>query len=142
MCKETFMTTIGKGQSKAPSQRQLRVAEEIRHVIGKMFMEDNLFISGLKPAYIMVTEVSISPDLSYATVYIQGIGDIDTDEQILLLNKHKGAFRYKIGKAIRLRIVPDIIFKSDSGFETSQYIEELLNSPRVRADIEKEIEEE
>lgn len=142
MCKETFMTTIGKGQSKAPSQRQLRVAEEIRHVIGKMFMEDNLFISGLKPSYIMATEVSISPDLSYATIYIQGIGNIDTDEQILLLNKHKGVFRYKIGKTIRLRIVPDIVFKSDSGFETSQYIEELLNSPRVRADVEKEIEEE
>lgn len=132
------MSTIGKGQSKAPSQRQLRVAEEIRHVLAKMLVENNLFIEGLKSSYIMVTEVSISPDLAYATAYIQGIGDIDTDEQIELLNKHKGAFRYKIGKAIRLRIVPDIVFKSDNSFETSQYIEDLLNSPRVRADLEKE----
>ena len=132
------MAIIGKGQSKAPSQRQLRVAEEIRHVLAKMLIENNLFIDGLKSSYIMVTEVSISPDLAYATAYIQGIGDIDTDEQIELLNKHKGAFRYKIGKAIRLRIVPDIIFKSDNSFETSQYIEDLLNSPRVRADLEKE----
>ncbi len=132
------MSTIGKGQSKAPSQRQLRVAEEIRHVLAKMLIENNLFIEGLKSSYIMVTEVSISPDLSYATAYIQGIGDVDTDEQIELLNKHKGAFRYKIGKAVRLRIVPDIVFKSDNSFETSQYIEDLLNSPRVRADLEKE----
>ncbi len=135
------MRTVEKGQSKQPSQRQLRVAEEIRHVLAKMLMEDNLFIEGLKPAYVMVTEVSISPDLSYAAVYIQGIGDIDTDEQIALLNKHKGAFRYRIGKSVRLRIVPEIVFKSDSGFETSRYIDELLNSPRVRADIEKETEE-
>lgn len=132
------MSTIGKGQSKAPSQRQLRVAEEIRHVLAKMLIENNLFIEGFKSSYIMVTEVSISPDLSYATAYIQGIGDVDTDEQIELLNKHKGAFRYKIGKAVRLRIVPDIVFKSDNSFETSQYIEDLLNSPRVRADLEKE----
>lgn len=132
------MSTIGKGQSKAPSQRQLRVAEEIRHVLAKMLIENNLFIEGFKSSYIMVTEVSISPDLAYATAYIQGIGDIDTDEQIELLNKHKGAFRYKIGKAVRLRIVPDIVFKSDNSFETSQYIEDLLNSPRVRADLEKE----
>lgn len=134
------MSTIGKGQSKAPSQRQLRVAEEIRHVLAKMLIENNLFIEGLKSSYIMVTEVSISPDLSYATAYIQGIGNIDTDEQIELLNRHKGAFRYKVGKAIRLRIVPDIVFKSDNSFETSQYIEDLLNSPRVRADLEKEEE--
>ncbi len=136
------MRTVEKGQSKQPSQRQLRVAEEIRHVLAQMLVEDNLFIEGFKPAYIMVTEVSISPDLSYATVYIQGIGDVDTDEQIELLNKHKGAFRYRIGKSVRLRIVPEIVFKSDSGFETSRYIEELLNSPRVRADVEKEPEEE
>ncbi len=136
------MTTIGKGQSKQPSQRQLRVAEEIRHVLAKMLMEDNLFIEGFKPTYIMVTEVTVSADLSYATVYIQGIGDVDTDEQIELLNRHKGAFRYRIGRSIRLRIVPDIVFKSDSGFETSRYIDELLNSPRVKADIEKDPENE
>lgn len=136
------MPTIGKGKAKQPSQRQLRVAEEIRHVLAKMLMEDNLFIEGFKPTYIMVTEVTISPDFSYATAYIQGIGDVDTDEQIDLLNKHKGAFRYRIGKSVRLRIVPDIVFKSDSGFETSRYIDELLNSPRVKADIEKTPEEE
>lgn len=135
------MAHISKGQSKAPSQRQLRVAEEIRHVIGKMFLADNLFIEGLRPSYVMVTEVTISPDLSYASVYIQGFGDVDTDEQIALLNKHKGVFRFQIGKEVRLRIVPELIFKSDSGFETSQYIESLLNSPRVKADLEKEEEE-
>ncbi len=135
------MTHIQKGQSKEPSQRQLRVGEEIRHVIGKMLMADNLFIAGLKSPYIMVTEVSVSPDLSFAIIYIQGIGDIDTDEQIALLNKHKGAFRYQIGKHIRLRIVPEIVFKSDSGFESSQYIEQLLNTPRVKADLEKPISE-
>lgn len=134
------MAKSSKGQAKAPSQRQLRVAEEIRHVLGKMLIADNLFIEGLKPAYIMITEVTISPDLTYASAYVQGFGDIDTDAQIKLLNKHKGVFRYHIGKSVRLRVVPDIIFKSDSGFETSQYIESLLNSPRVKADLEKEEE--
>lgn len=131
------MVYAKKGQEKTPSQRQLRVGEEIRHVVAKMLIADNLFIQGLKPAYIMVTEVSISPDLSFAAIYVQGIGDIDTDEQILLLNQHKGAFRYQIGKSIRLRIVPEIVFRSDSGFESSQYINSLLNLPRVKADLEK-----
>lgn len=137
------MKNTEKGKSKAPSQRQLRVAEEIRHVLGKMLSQDEVFIDGLKPSFIMVTQVTISPDLSYATAFVETIGDmINLDEQIALLNRHKGVFRYKVGKSVRLRIVPDIIFKSDNRFAASKYINELLNTPQVRADVEKEIEEE
>ena len=124
-------------QKKEPSQRQLRVAEEIRHVLGKIFLEDNLFIKGLKPAYDMITDVKIAPDLSYATVLIRAIDPIDTDEQVALLNEHKGKFRYQIGKSIRLRIVPDIVFHSDAQFEESKAMDDLLNNPNVRADVEK-----
>ena len=137
------MKNTEKGKSKAPSQRQLRVAEEIRHVLAKMLSQDEVFIEGLKPSFIMVTQVTISPDLSYATAFVETIGDaVSLDEQITLLNRHKGVFRYKIGKSVRLRIVPDIIFKSDNRFAASKYINDLLNSPQVRADVEKEIEEE
>ena len=124
-------------QSKTPSQRQLRVAEEIRHVLGQMFIEDNLFINDLKPAYTMITNVTISPDLSYATVFIRCIAPVNTDKQIKLLNKNKGKFRYRIAKSIRLRIVPDIIFKSDIQFEESKAMDDLLNNPKVQADVKK-----
>lgn len=136
------MKNTERGKSKAPSQRQLRVAEEIRHILGKMLSQDDVFVEGLKPSFIMITQVTISPDLSYATAFVETIGNIDADEQIALLNRHKGIFRYRIGKSIRLRIVPDIIFKSDTRFAASQYINDLLNTPQVRADIEKEIEDE
>lgn len=136
------MKNTEKGKSKAPSQRQLRVAEELRHVIAKMLSQDEVFVEGLKPAYIMITQVTISPDLSYATAFVETIGDVNIDEQIALLNRHKGVFRYRIGKTVRLRIVPDIIFKSDTRFAVSQHINELLNTPQVRADVEKTIEDE
>lgn len=136
------MKITEKGKSKAPSQRQLRVAEEIRHVLGNMLTHDDLFIEGLNPRFIMVTQVTISPDLSYATAFIQTVGSENTDQQIMLLNRHKGVFKYQIGKSIRLRIVPDLVFKSDASFENSKYIDDLLNSPRVRADLEKEPETE
>ena len=124
-------------QAKEPSQRQLRVAEEIRHVLGRMFIEDNLFIDGLKPAYIMITDVKIAPDMSYATILVRAIPPIDTDEQVDLLNEHKGKFRYRIGKSVRLRIVPDIVFRSDVRFEETKAMDELLNNPKVRADVDK-----
>ena len=128
-------------QKKEPSQRQLRVAEEIRHVLGKMFVEDNLFIDGLKPAYDMITDVKIAPDLSYASVFIRAIEPVDTDEQVALLNTHKGKFRYRIGRSIRLRIVPEIVFKPDGRFEETQAMDDLLNNPKVRADVEKYADE-
>ena len=124
-------------QSKEPSQRQLRVAEEIRHVLGKMFIEDNLFIEGLKPAYVMITDVRIAPDMSYATILVRAIPPVDTDGQVELLNAHKGKFRYRIGKFIRLRIVPDIIFRPDVRFEETKAMDDLLNNPKVRADVDK-----
>lgn len=130
--KENIMT-----QTKAPSQRQLRVAEEIRHVLGRQFSEDNLFITGLKPAYTMITDVSISPDLSYATIFVRAISPVDTMEQVSLLNSHKGIFRKEIGRKVKLRIVPDIVFRPDNRFEESNHMDGILNDPRVRADVNK-----
>ena len=124
-------------QAKEPSQRQLRVAEEIQRVLGRMFIENNLFIDGLKPAYIMITDVKIAPDMSYATILVRAIPPIDTDEQVDLLNEHKGKFRYRIGKSVRLRIVPDIVFRSDVRFEETKAMDDLLNNPKVRADVDK-----
>ena len=123
--------------SQEPTQRQRRVAEEIQRVLGRMFTEDNLFIEGLKPAYTMVTAVKIAPDMSFATVLVRAIPPVDTDEQVALLNEHKGKFRYRVGKSVRLRIVPDIVFKSDVRFEETKEMEELLNNPKVRADVDK-----
>ena len=111
--------------TKMPSQRQLRVSEEIRHVLGQMMAQNDLFIEGLKPSYIMITEVKISP------------GDVDTAEQVVLLNEHKGPFRYHLGKQVRLRVVPNIVFKEDNSFDEASHITDLLNNPIVRADIEK-----
>lgn len=124
-------------QKKEPSQRQLRVAEEIQRVLGQMLMEDNLFIDGLKTTYVMITGVKIAPDMSYASVLVRAIPPVDTDEQVTLLNDHKGKFRYRVGKAVRLRIVPDIVFKSDVRFEETEEMDALLNNPKVRADVEK-----
>ncbi|MDR2902064.1 MAG: 30S ribosome-binding factor RbfA [Lactobacillales bacterium] len=120
-----------------PSQRQLRVAEEIRHIIGHFLSRNELFIEGLKSSYLMVTEVRISPDFSYAKIFIRGIGGVDTKQQVALLNDHKGVFRFKLGKSIRLRIVPDLNFREDISFEESQHMADLLNSKTVRADVHK-----
>ena len=117
------------------SQRQLRVSESIRRLVGQMLVREDLFVAGLKPRGLQITQATISPDLSYASIFVNGIGDIDINKQIKLLNTHKGLFRYRIGKEIRLRIVPDIIFKKDTSLEVADHIEELLQTPHVKQDL-------
>lgn len=127
--------------SKAPSQRQLRVAEEIKHVLAQMFVRDETFIEGLKTSYLMITETKISPDFSVATILVHAIGDVNTEEQVALLNAHKGVFRFQLGKKIRLRIVPDIRFFADTSFEEISHITDLINSDAVQNDVKKYQEE-
>jgi ribosome-binding factor A len=122
---------------KPPSQRQLRVAEEIKKLLAKTLIENNLFIQGLKAPYLMITEVQIAPDFGYTDIYMRAMPPVNTDEQVALLNEHKGAFRKKIGQNVRLRITPEVRFFPDTRFEQDAHIESILNSPRVKADLDK-----
>ena len=119
-----------------PTQRQLRVGEEVRRVLARALSQGRVVIPGLKSSYLMLTEVQMSPDLSFAHAYIRAING-DTDEQVSLLNARKGAFRKIIGTEIKLRIVPDIVFKPDTRLEQSAQMADLFNNPVVRADIAK-----
>lgn len=123
---------------KEPSQRQLRVGEEIRHILADVFLKEDLFVPELENQTIMVTEVRISPDFSIATAFVRPVGEVDTDAIVKALNEHKGFFRKFMGQNLRLRITPDIRFLKDKSFDEAAKIEALFNDPKVKADIEKE----
>ena len=122
---------------KAPGERQLKVASEIQRVLGMMLIHNDLFINGLKPSYVMITDVDISPDLSFARIFIRAIEPVDSEQQVELLQAHNGLFRKEIGHKMMLRIVPDLDFVVDTRPDNARHIDELLNSPKVKADIEK-----
>ncbi len=123
--------------TKVVSQRQLRVGEEIKHIIAQTLLREEFLDTRLKIAYVMVTEVQINNDFSLATVFIQTLGIEDVNKAVDLLNEHKGFFRKKLGAQLRLRITPDIRFFKDESFEQSAKIKALLNDPKVKADLNK-----
>ena len=123
---------------KEPTQRQLRVVEEIRHILADVFLKEDLFVPELTGQTLMVTEVRISPDFSIATAFVRPVGEVDTDAIVKALNEHKGFFRKFMGQNLRLRITPDIRFLKDKSFDEAAKIEALFNDPKVKADIEKE----
>ena len=127
--------------AKQPSERQLRVGEEIRHVMSGVLLRDEIYDEALKGVMIMITEVRVSPDFSWATAFVRTVGKADNDAVVDALNAYKGVFRKQIGKSVRLRITPDVRFVLDDSFDESAKIDALLNDPKVRADIEKVDEE-
>ena len=64
------MPRKSKTATAGPSQRQLRVGEDLRHHLSSILMRQETHIPELDTVPITVSEVSVSPDLSNARVYV------------------------------------------------------------------------
>jgi ribosome-binding factor A len=122
--------------AKAPSQRQLRVGELIRHKLAEMLTRGDIHDDVLASHVITVPEVRLSPDLKLATVYVMALGDTDTDAVLKALERHKRFIRSEVAHTVNLKFAPDIRFRRDVTFDEASRIDALLASPKVRHDVE------
>ena len=121
--------------SAGPSQRQLRVAEEIRHVLAGVFERRDFRDPDLAQAAVTVTEVRISPDLKHATVFVARLGRSDVDALLPALKRASVFLRGQVAHALRLRFAPDLSFQADHALEYAGKIDRLLHSPQVARDL-------
>ena len=126
--------------NKAPSQRQLRVGEELRHAIANLIERGEFRDPDLSGRAITVTEVRVSPDLRNATVFVTPLGGGDVQAVLAGLKRAKAFLRHEIGRAVQLRLVPELWFQPDTTFDEANRIELLLRSPEVRRDVAGEDE--
>jgi ribosome-binding factor A len=126
------------GQSaKPPSQRQLRVAEEIRHVLAGVFLRGEIRDPDLAGVSITVAEVRISPDLKHATAFVSRLGRSDVGEKLPALRRAASFLRGQVAHALRLRVAPELHFQADESIEYATHIDQLLHSPDVARDLKK-----
>lgn len=130
----------------AKGHRQGRMGEEIRKIIS------DLLFKGLKDprlsAMISITAVEVTSDGSYATVYVSVLGMNPDKEKAAAqqqdtldaLNSAKGFIRKEIGRQIKLRHVPDLIFKIDKSLEYGRHIDELISTLDIRHDEDEDEE--
>ena len=122
----------------APSQRQLRVGELIRHKLAEMLSRGEIHDDVLASHVVTIPEVRLSPDLKLATAYVIPLGGTDTEAVLEALTRHKRYIRAKIAHAVNLKFAPDIRFRSDETFAEASRIDALLASPKVRQDLDKD----
>ena len=121
-----------------PSQRQLRVAEEIRHVLSGIFGRGEFRDPDLANAHVTITEVRISPDLKRATAFFSRLGRSDADALVPALVRATPYLRGQVAKALRLRIAPDLLFRPDLALDYAMKIDALMHRPEIARDLQKD----
>jgi ribosome-binding factor A len=118
-----------------PTQRQLRVGEEIRHVLSGIFGRNEFRDPDLAAAQVTVTEVRIGPDLKRATAFISRLGRSDAELLIPALVRATPYLRGQVAKQLRLRIAPDLTFTPDLALDYAMKIDELMHRPEIARDL-------
>jgi ribosome-binding factor A len=129
---------------KPPSQRQLRVGEELRHILARILERHDFRDPVLESASLTVTGVDASPDLRRATVFVVPLGgsvgdsaqnDIETDAVLKALNHAAPYIRRQVAGEVRMKYLPAFTFRMDHSFENAGRIDALLHEPRVLRDL-------
>jgi ribosome-binding factor A len=126
--------------------RQGRLGEEIRRIVSDLLLREikDPRLSGL----VSISAVEVTEDGSYATIYVTVLGKTASeetssekkDEVLAAFKSAKGMIRREIGKQIKLRHVPDLLFKMDTSLEYGRHISKLINELGIEKTVEEDDE--
>ena len=126
---------MARQRPKAPGQRQLRIGEELRHVLAAIFERETFRDPALVGVRLTVTEVRPSPDLRHARVYVVPLGGGDMKAILEGLRRVKPFLRREVAARVQIKFIPDLIFAADNTFDEAEHISRLLHKPEVARDI-------
>jgi ribosome-binding factor A len=120
------------------TQRQLRVAEELRHALAKILQAGECRDSALRDTSIAVSEVRITPDLRNATAFVVPLGGENATEIIAGLKRSSAFLRRLVAREVPLRYAPRLVFALDGAFAQADRIAALLARPEVVRDLDRQ----
>jgi ribosome-binding factor A len=124
--------------SSGPTQRMLRVGEQVRAAITQVLQRDEIRDPLIESTVIAISEVRMSNDLKIATAYVTPLGQQDHAALVAALNRNARAVRKHITPALRqMKFMPEVRFRDDTSFDNYQKIDELLRSPEVARDLNR-----
>ncbi|MAL79087.1 MAG: ribosome-binding factor A [Sneathiella sp.] len=116
--------------AKPASKRQLRVGEELRHILSEILSRDIIHNPDVAGASVTISEVKASPDMRNATVFVTTLGGINEDAAIAGLNRAAGVIQAEMGRHLTMKFTPKLIFKRDDSFDYGSHIDELIRKSR------------
>ena len=122
--------------SRAPSQRQLRVGELIRHELSAILLRGEVVDPVIERTGVTVHEVAVTPDLRIATAYVRPFQPGgDPAALVAALERNRRFIRGLLSPALKLKFMPDLRFKVDTATDYAARIDELFADPQVARDL-------
>jgi ribosome-binding factor A len=107
------------------SQRPERVQEAIREEVAKIVQQE---LRDTRLGFITITKVELTRDLRFARIYFSVLGEEKDKKRALYgLNSAKGYIKGLLGDRVKLKFMPDIVFKIDDSFEKTKEIYDILD---------------
>ncbi|MEL6277751.1 MAG: 30S ribosome-binding factor RbfA [Pseudomonadota bacterium] len=128
-------------EGSGPSQRQLKVGENIRRALSDILMRGDLWDPDLARKPITVSEVRTSPDLRHATAFVLPLGGDGAEEMLAALKRNAGELRRQVTRSVTLKYSPELHFVLDESFDRMDAARQLLESDEVRRDLQKPSED-
>lgn len=125
------------------SKKQERMSGRIRVILSELVLRE---VADPRLAHITITDVELDPELLYARVYVNALGDEEREQEVMAgLERAKGFLRRELGQRVRLRKTPELHFMWDATLAHGERINELLANldipPAEAADVEDDFDD-
>jgi ribosome-binding factor A len=101
--------------------------EKVQKLAQAVLSESIQALKDPRIGFVTVTGVKISPDLRHARVFVSVLGSKDEQRTTMAgLASAKSHLRSDLGRQVRMKYLPELIFELDHSPEEAQRMEELL----------------
>jgi ribosome-binding factor A len=90
----------------------------------------------LQSHLVSITEVRMSPDLRYATVFVKPLLGQDEDAVLKALRQNTAFLQREVARRVRMKYAAKLKFVADESFGESSHIDRLLRSDKVAQDLD------
>lgn len=126
-------------RKKPPSQRQMRVAQEVKFLLSQLFARRDYYDPNTgRSIDATISYVSVSPDLKRADIHVVPMGGRVQSGMIEALEGITPQIRAHIARQMHLRHTPQLYFRLDEHFNRVQHLEDIMHSPKVQGDLDGE----
>jgi len=116
------------------SIKQERVSGRIRRILSELLVRE---VADPRLGGVTITNVEIDPELMYARVYVNALGEEERAGEVLQALKHAKSFlRREMGRRVRLRNTPDLIFKWDDTLARGERIYAILDHLEIAPTVD------
>ena len=115
----------------AKIDRTRRVGSQIQQTLAKVINQDlSDWLGEPSLKFVTLTDVKVTKDMAYATVYISTIENNETSNGLAVasLDESKSYLRKALSRELNLRVTPQLEFKADEVIGHGAHIEALLKS--------------